>query len=283
MFKIKIIILATALLMSGVAAADLNTGLIAHWSFDDCSAKDVTGAGYDGAINGSVQCVDAINGKGLSFSDTGAVNLPALPAILANGFSGCAWASFQDNNNWGALFDFGNGAYLNNILLARTATSNQVSYFYENPPSVISAGLISNNHWQLFCATVDNKTHTAKLYVNGKMVGKNLNHQIPNMIRSSNFIGNDNWNEPFHGILDEVRIYKRALTAADITALYNQGVPVTGTIQSLALHTVTCTNNSTNQSIIIPASIATAYDCEAKGLIIKPQDDITITINGKAQ
>lgn len=39
------------------AHADLNDGLVAHWSFDDCSAKDNSGNGHDGTINGNPQCV----------------------------------------------------------------------------------------------------------------------------------------------------------------------------------------------------------------------------------
>jgi hypothetical protein len=73
------------------------------------------------------------------------------------------------------------------------------------------------------------------------------------------------------------------LTAAEITSIYNQGIPVNGTIKSMAAHTVTCQNVTTAQSVTIPASTATAYDCEAKGLKINPQDHITITIDGNAQ
>jgi len=41
------------------------------------------------------------------------------------------------------------------------------------------------------------------------------------------FIGvcDDNFNSPFDGIIDEVKIYNKALTDEQITALYNEDTP----------------------------------------------------------
>ncbi len=62
------IAIATALIISvGVASAvDLERGLVAYYSFDDCSAKDLSGNGNDGIIYGA-KCVDGKFGKALSF------------------------------------------------------------------------------------------------------------------------------------------------------------------------------------------------------------------------
>jgi len=48
------------------AHADTTDGLVAHWSFDD-TAKDNSGNGHDGSINGNPQCVERVRGKAFSF------------------------------------------------------------------------------------------------------------------------------------------------------------------------------------------------------------------------
>ncbi|MFI3158581.1 MAG: LamG domain-containing protein [Methylococcaceae bacterium] len=284
--KSKLAILASTLIIissiSKATLADLNTGIIAHWDFNDCTAKDITGSGYDGTIDGPVQCVNGINGKALSFVSTGAVHVPALPAIVNNGFSGCAWASYKDNNNWGSLFDFGNGAYADNIALIRDQTSNKLLYLYQDLNSTISGGKITNNQWQLFCVTVNNASHTAKLYANGKLVGSNTNHQIPNILRSSNFLGNNNWNEQFHGLLDEVSIWDRALSSTEINQLYIKDSPLTGNLKGSGNYTVTCTNTVTNQTITLPVQTASYWDCSAAGLQLNHKQPYHISIDGVA-
>jgi len=44
----------------------MERGLVAYYSFDDCSAKDLSGNGNDGIIYGA-KCVDGKFGKALSF------------------------------------------------------------------------------------------------------------------------------------------------------------------------------------------------------------------------
>lgn len=41
--------------------------MIAYWSFDDCSASDNTGHGFDGTFIGNPQCVTGNSGKALQF------------------------------------------------------------------------------------------------------------------------------------------------------------------------------------------------------------------------
>ncbi|MFZ2725675.1 MAG: LamG domain-containing protein [Methylococcaceae bacterium] len=276
----KIIALLIALSGTHVSYADLNTGMIAHWSFDDCTAKDITQSGYDGVINGAVQCANGLNGKALNFNavDT-SVKLPPLPAVLKKGFSGCAWANYKNNNDWGSLFDFANGAYLDNIALIRNQTYNRILYFYQSD-YIATGGKITNNQWQLFCVTINNTAHTARLYVDGKLVNSNTNHQIPNISRSSNFLGNNNWNEQFYGLLDDVRIWNRALSSSEIAQLYSDDTPLAGNLKGSDSFNVTCTNTVTNQSVTLAAQTNSNWDCGAAGLKIAPHESYHISIDG---
>lgn len=60
---LKVILSSLFLVCFSPAHAALTDGLVAYWSFDDCTAKDNSGNGHDGAINGGVPCVTGSKGK----------------------------------------------------------------------------------------------------------------------------------------------------------------------------------------------------------------------------
>jgi hypothetical protein len=213
------LVIGAGLALCGFARADPAEGLIGHWTFDDCTAKDVSGGGLDGTIEGPVECVRGQHSKALKFTTTGAVKLPPVQAVFDAGFSGCAWASYADNTVWGSLFDFGNGPYIDNIALIRSGTSEQLLYFYESS-FVANGGRIHNGRWQFYCVTVDNPRHTAKVYINAKKVAFNRQHTLANVARSSNFLGNNNWGEQFRGTLGDVRVWNRPLSADEVMQVY---------------------------------------------------------------
>jgi len=211
--------LVAGIALAGIAHADPADGLIGHWTFDDCTARDVSGGGLDGSINGPVECVRGQHSGALKFTTSGSVTLPAVPASFGAGFSGCAWANYADNTVWGSLFDFGNGPYVDNIALIRSGTSEQLLYFYESA-FVAYGGRIRNGRWQFFCVTIDNPQHTAKVYINARKVAANPHHTLANVARSSNFLGNNNWGEQFRGMLGDVRVWNRPLSADEVTQLF---------------------------------------------------------------
>jgi hypothetical protein len=59
--------------------------LVAHYSFDDCSARDVSGKKHDGVVAGAPGCVDGPVGKAMSFD--GAHDFITVPAIASDPFA----------------------------------------------------------------------------------------------------------------------------------------------------------------------------------------------------
>lgn len=297
MFKTKFLALAAMLLMSGTAAADLNTGLMAYYNFDDCSANDSSANANNGTINGNLSCVDGIANKALQFDGASYINVPDAPSLnptmqLTMSF----WIRVDAfANEWSGIIHKGNPA--SNCWANREYSvwlRNTGSYLWQSSAGdsscdkAFKSKQITKGKWLHYVGIVDRVKHIQSIYINGVLSSK--------MTDSYSSFNNNTYDlrigateeidptiSPFKGALDEIRFYNRALTTTEITALYNQSIPVNGTIKSIGLHTVTCLNNTTAQSIIIPANTATAYDCEAKGLIVKPQDDVTITIKGKVQ
>ena len=79
---------------------------------------------------------------------------------------------------------------------------------------------VALNAWTHLAATYDGTT--LRLYVNGNLVGSRA---VANPLLTSTgvlrFGGNSVWGEFFAGRIDEVRLYNRALAAAEIQADMN--------------------------------------------------------------
>ena len=93
---------------------------------------------------------------------------------------------------------------------------------------------VTNNVWNHFVATFENNSAT-KLYLNGSESG---NNSIGNVTLFS-FPGNLNFGKSnngdgnlFTGQIDEVAIWTDVLSAAEVTALYNSGTPLSAITNS---------------------------------------------------
>jgi len=93
------------------------------------------------------------------------------------------------------------------------------------------------NKMVLVTGTYDQPTGTQRLYFNGGLVGevlhnKNLTPVVPldpNSnpglgIGTTNAFGVSVYNEGWNGEISDLRVYNRALTSTEVTALYNQGL-----------------------------------------------------------
>ena len=223
-------------------------GLIGYWNFDEASgsvAHDTSGSGYNGTVIGATWTTGKING-GLSFNGT--TNTVVTPGIaLGSAFSVSAWANpavtpqggytriLETQYNGGLYLGVdGSGTKYKFIVnTAAGATANCGSAYGCAEGGTISSG------WHLVTATYDGTT--AKLYVDGALVGSDTfttpgNTNYPLYV-ARYYGGNSNgWN----GVLDDVRLYNRALTATEVATLYNGGGDTTppttpGNVQAAAV------------------------------------------------
>jgi len=229
-------------LSSGTASADLTTGLVGYWNFDDCKATDTSGNAYHGTLHSSsqtgIECVTGMRSKALQFNridgDNGFgrpggdyVIIPSLPATWSQGFTGCAWANFQSpSRDWERIFDFGNGLSLQNIVLAHLSDYIAFGNFHDNTVNNLIGqpeGTVTINQWQFFCARINNADVKATIYINGLPISSLVTGAVPNVVRTSNFLGHSNWpmyDADFKGTLDEIRVWNRPLSNAEINELF---------------------------------------------------------------
>ena len=233
---------------------DLNSGLIGHWKFDESSgttANDGSGNSYhaelfnagdgssswvDGKVNGGIELDgtdDYLAIQSLNYTQSG--EIPAMTAV--------AWVktskadqsyviSYDRSENWRFTVsgDLNNGR----MFLASTDSTRTLSDDYGNT-------VLNDGNWHLITVSYDSSTSLKKFYLDGNpdgtitahsnnplgagdttrfgVIGTGNEEVAYNTFQTGNGDGR-NYVHNFDGTLDEIRLYDRALTDAEVNYLY---------------------------------------------------------------
>lgn len=212
--------------------ASLSNGLVGYWKLDESSWNQTAGEVIDASGNGnhgvSYSGTTTTNGKyGNAGSMDGineGVNLGDDSDFELTTFTISAWVY-----RTGTCFTFttceifskgasGNTGY---TFLANNTNNYKPSINLRDNQSVVGTTILSTNTWYHVAGSIDGTT--VKIYVNGKLETATAQTQTPTFGSEVAKIGNANTNNDlaFQGQIDEVRVYKRALSDADIQTLYN--------------------------------------------------------------
>jgi len=209
-------------------------GLIGYWNFNEGSgtiANDTSGGGYNGTISGAAWTAGKIN-SGLSFNGTTSdVVTPGIP--LGNAFSVSAWVNpaATTQTAYGRIAET---QYNPGLYLGVDGSGKKYQFIVNNGIGATGScgvafgcavgGTISSG-WHLVTGTYDGAT--ARLYVDTTLVASETFTAPPNTTYPLNigryYASNGyGWN----GVLDETRLYNRALTATEVGNIYNySGTP----------------------------------------------------------
>jgi hypothetical protein len=222
----------------------LGTGLLGYWDFDHGSATQVTdqsgNAGTATLVNGATLGLGKLGngltlGGGTSFATVGDsaalrvggditislwVQHGSLP--LTGAYMYYLEKGENDKDNY-ALGCYG-AAQGPSLFFEFTDSSNNYNYVQQS-----SGPVLSNGQWTHIAFVFDHANGALRFYSNGQLLStatsvKSLNETIT----SSLSIGHQNiagYEFPMNGSLDELRIYNRALSAADVQILYNARPP----------------------------------------------------------
>ena len=241
----KLICLISSVLVLGLVS-NVSAGLIAHWEFDEGSgtiARDSSGKGHDGTLQGDPQWVAGMIGSGaLSFDgtdglveagDDASLSLTDALTITAwvwvhdlntNYFLVCKQPSGTAGDNYPGNYEFRTEVNSGALQFGHQETEGEQFTFYTSDSS------IAVEQWHHVAVTVT-KGDLVEFYIDGVAAGSSE--------QSTNFgVLND---EPvriggrkdgysfFNGLLDDIRLYDRTLSAAQIQKLFD-GIPPTFTI-----------------------------------------------------
>lgn len=204
---------------------------IAHWALDESSgttAEDSIGTN-DGTLTGNSVTWQSAGGRvdgALQFGGTydyivktGATGLPALRSNLTIS----AWYYLTATPvNWGYVASLVNqGANAVTRLGIGNTGAVAIGKYGASSGIINTAATPSLNAWHLYTYTFDGTTN--RLYIDGVEVGSSTN--LPdNATPDEVYIGNDGYQSDatqFTGKIDDVKIYDRALSAAEVAALYD--------------------------------------------------------------
>jgi hypothetical protein len=253
--------LIIVLSMASFATAGLQDGLVAHWTFDEGTgtiAYDSAG-NNDGTIYGATWTTGKL-GDALNFDgNNDYVQVPNNQSqqISTNQITVSAWIKLNgdvvntqrrivckqeiSNRSWGLeVFGKNYGSSTGNQTVFHDSDGSTTWY------NCVSATHLNTEQWYHIVAT-DN-AGAIRIYLNGQLdTLSNDGYGIPSQINSPINISKHNPESLFffNGLIDDVRIYNRALSAAEVAQLY--AIPEPATLILLGLGWVMLRKRQTRQ------------------------------------
>ncbi len=209
-------------------AQNINSGLKAYWNMDAVSGTviaDQSGNGFNGTLSGNA----IINASG---KVNGCLEMPTLsdgmmlvsnmnwqPAAPGYAFSVSFWINPYSLTNysnqvvaypgWGAFVFHGDAT---GGIYTGTDQTNRFT------PGYFPTNILQTNQWQHFVFTYASGTGT--LYRNGIQLTSRTGMTAPTAWTGFR-IGASSASSSLHGKIDEVRVYDRAVTAAEVELLWS--------------------------------------------------------------
>ena len=224
-----------------MARADITHGLVGWWKFDEgtsTNAHDSSGNGYNGILSTSgstkPQWVSGKLGQALNFDGSSSyVGAGAGPSLNISGaITVSAWIK-------PTVVGVANSDIVANMNAA--ASTEQYELTLDSGGAVefdlnnggaqqfdYGTQILSANNWYHIVATRDAGNTASKIYINGvaDTVGRAGSGSIPTSGFGRTAIGrsgDDISGAYFPGIIDDVRIYNRQLSASEVANLYQSG------------------------------------------------------------
>ncbi len=242
------------------------TGLVAAYGFDEgtgTTTADSSGGGRNGTLTAATWTTAGKNGNALSFNGTSSwVTVADATALdLTTGVTLEAWVNPTTVSGW-------------RTVILKEAPSGLAYSLYANdnapwPAATINTGAIDRtvpgttqvplNVWTHLAMTYDGAS--LRLYFNGVQAG--VLASTGSMITSTGALrigGNAAWGEHFAGIIDDVRVYNRALTASEITQDMNRPVSGGDTIPPTVSSVIPASGGTIGPSVNLLATFSESMD-----------------------
>jgi DUF1680 family protein len=202
---------------------------VAWYKFDETSgtmASNASGNSSAATLNASTTWAEGKFGNAVKLD--GIKDYVSLPAgILENidDFTIAAWVNLEATSTWSRIFDFGSGTGSNMFLTPRSNTGTvrfAITTSGAGGEQQINSGhLVKKGLWQHIAVT--RSSEIGILYMDGVEVARNSNLTLkPSDLgpTAANYIGKSQYEDPYlKGLVDDFRIYSRALSAAEIVGL----------------------------------------------------------------
>jgi hypothetical protein len=195
-------------------------GLVAAYGFDEGSGStvsDSSGAGNNGAIQGATWVSTGKFGKALSFngSSSSVVVNDSVSLHLTNGMTLEAWVYPTALGNWNEIIYKGDDDFFLEAATPQTAGPAVGLGSTGTYPMLSAANPLALNAWTHVAGTYDGST--LRIYINGVLSASVARTGAIDPSTYALTIGADTMHGSYYGgLIDEVRIYNRALSATEV-------------------------------------------------------------------
>jgi len=211
-----------------------DAALVAHYTFDEASGevlKDHSGNGHDGQIHGATWLT--VDGQSvLSFGEGDYVDLgtsaelnPTGDRAIVAGVKLQAPSFPTIGTNW-TILDGGDDYQQNGYLLRIDGNSTVVSYRHsDNGGSWECIGRNEVENFSYHHVVVTRRGNTTALYIDGIL---DLQFQIDDAATTKKPVTISQADQSFVGLIDDLAIYRRALSTGEILTMYQQAAAAHG-------------------------------------------------------
>lgn len=220
-FKVLVSVISFTSLSFVVFSQDITTGLVAHYEFENVSGDVIDAAGgHHGTDNGATRGVSGVIGNAFNFTGSGYVTINNHSDIANySEFTLSAWIypTFLSTHKTIISKVSPNRDFVLKLYDTKLEThfARGATYY-----RAYGTSTVPTDQWVHVVATW--KNNEWRVYYNGMLdaTGSHPGVELP-WSGSEMHIGAMSGVERFYGSIDEVRVYNRALSTTDITALYN--------------------------------------------------------------
>ncbi len=216
-------------------AGDLNDGLVAYYPFDG-NANDESDNGNHGTVNGATLTADRFENADSAYNFDGTddyikINKNVLFEVSSLTISAWVkWKGSTPSDHHAIVSNYSGYQNVSDKLQhygLRIAKQSKISEFFYDDGSqwddVNGNSNIGDGEWH-FIAGILNSGVEAKIYVDGQLENIDIDSIPTSILPSSDlYIGRDGTAEAelrWNGVIDNVRIYNRALSECEIKSLY---------------------------------------------------------------
>lgn len=223
--------------------AGLNDGLVAYYPFNG-NANDASGNGNDGTVNGATLATDRFGNPNSAYTFNGA-SVITIP-IQQDNVLQCSYSAWFKTVTGGSVIGTAAGRFTPDLVLdvhtAETGGSNVGEAHWVADADNLSVGcrsgpdvLYNDNKWHHIVGVLNSVPGTLQpsqffVYIDGNQVGQIVENvsapTAPINANTNTWIGlNSRWvyyqHTNFSIIIDDVRIYNRALSDSEVQQLYS--------------------------------------------------------------
>jgi len=226
--------------------------LVAYWDFEESAGeeiKDQSGNGNNGQVNGA-KWVQGKFGKAMEFDGDDFVLVPNSDLYnfgKSDSFSISLWINYEPKGDWQGTLQKFNGGYPFKVEIEPDNDLYFAIYDGSNFPKAFIGNV--NSEWHHCGFVRDVKTDKLYSYLDGELVEANDDNTTAEIANAADlYIGARKPGNAitYKGMLDDMAIYNRVLTEAEIKSAANGKLPELADVEPLSKLATTWANIKKN-------------------------------------